>query len=245
MHISLHTVGEAVHRPAAVAAPRDRILDWLRHCELFSHAGLPVLTHVAEHCTARTLAPGTAVFEAGAPSDGFYLVIFGSVALTLPGPDGAEKLVELVGPRECFGQAAMFLELPFPVAAGATSETLLLHVPRGVVFELLDRDPALARKMLAGMSLRMRRLIHDIEGYAFRSASSRIADYLITLADGADGVRLPVSKGALASKLLVAPATLSRVLKEWVRAETITVKGRVIGLIDPAALRVAARRDRG
>jgi CRP-like cAMP-binding protein len=237
-------IAEPGHRPAAVAASRDRVLDWLRHCELFSHAGLPALTRVAEQCTARTLTPGTAVFAAGTPSDGFYLVIFGSVSLTLPGPGGAEKLVELVGPRECFGQAAMFLELPFPVAAHATSETLLLHVPRGVVFELLDQDPSLARKMLAGMALRMRRLIHDIEGFAFRSASSRIADYLLTLSAGAATVRLPVAKGALASKLLVAPETLSRVFKEWMRAGIITVKGRAIALLDPAALRVAARRDR-
>lgn len=244
MHAIPQVTVDPGRRPAAVAASRDRVLDWLRHCELFSHCGLPVLTRVAEHCAARTLSPGTAVFAAGTPSDGFYLVIFGSVSLTLPGPGGAEKLVELVGPRECFGQAAMFLDLPFPVAAHATSETLLLHIPRGIVFELLDQDPSIARKMLAGMALRMRRLIHDIDGYAFRSASSRIADYLLTLSNGATSVRLPVAKGALASKLLVAPETLSRVFKEWARAGTITVKGRAIGLVDPVALRVAARRDR-
>ncbi len=234
-----------VRVPATRTASQERVIDWLRHCALFSHMGMPELTRIAAECMASTCPTGTTLFLPGARADGFYIVIFGSVSLMLQGPDRVEKLVELVGPGECFGQAAMFLEMPFPVASRCLGETLLLHVPRQPVFELLDHDTVLAKKMLAGMAFRMHRLIHDIEGYAFRSAASRIADYLLTLAAGVGpSFRLPVSKGTVASKLLIAPETLSRVLKAWMAAGHIEMHGRSMTLRDTDSLRGIACCDR-
>lgn len=229
----------------SATASRQRVVDWLKHCALFSHVGPPALSRIAAECQSSTHAAGTTIFLPGTSSDGFYIVIFGSVALSLPGPEQTEKLVELVGPGESFGQAAMFLEIPFPVVSRSLSETLLLHVPRKPMFDLLEQDSALARKMLAGMALRMHRLIHDIEGYAFRTAASRIADYLTTTsAESGSTFKLPVSKTVLASKLLITPETLSRVLKAWIKLGHVEVRGRQITIRAPDTLKGIARCDR-
>ncbi len=229
----------------SAAASRQRVVDWLKHCALFSHVGPPSLSRIAAECVSSTYAAGTTIFVPGTTSDGFYIVIFGSVALLLPGPGQTEKMVELVGPGESFGQAAMFLEIPFPVASRSLTETLLLHVPRKPMFDLLEQDTTLARKMLAGMALRMHRLIHDIEGYAFRTAASRIADYFMTTSSGSGpSFRLPVNKTVLASKLLIAPETISRVLKAWIKQGYVEVRGRQITIRAPDSLKEIARCDR-
>jgi len=234
-------------KSAATVEPTlpDRVAGWLSHSTLFSHLSMRALTPVATACITQTCPAGSTLFMPGSRADGFYVVVYGSVSLSLPGPDGTEKLIELVGPGECFGQAAMFLEVPYPIAGRCLTETLLLQVPKEPFFVLLDQDPVLTRKMLTIMAMRMHRRIHDIEGYAFRSAASRLADFLLSLqATSGNTVRLPVSKSVLASKLLFTPATLSRILKEWMEAGHIAVSGRSITLCDLAALQSIGRCDR-
>lgn len=62
-------------------------------------------------------ARGEVLFRRGDPSEGFYTVIFGQMKLAFTSPSGAEKVVEVMGPGQSFGEAMMFLEEPCLVNA--------------------------------------------------------------------------------------------------------------------------------
>jgi CRP-like cAMP-binding protein len=125
------------------------------------------------------------------------------------------------------------------VSADALDDTLLLHVSKAAVFEMLERDQRFARKMLAGLSRRLHGLICDVEAYSLRSGAQRVIGYLLKdekLADG-DCITLPVGKAVLASRLNLTPEHFSRILHELVDGGMIEVDGKAITIRNVEKLR--------
>ena len=94
---------------------------------------------------------------------------------------GNEKTVEILGPRKSFGEAVLFLDRPYPVFAEALEDTLLLHIDRHVVFDLIEQNPAFSRSLLAGMAIRLHSMLRDVEDYSLHSGSQRLISYLFSL----------------------------------------------------------------
>ena len=213
--------------------------DFLKRLPLFTDFGPDELNPIAAATTEQHIARGTAVFQRGDPCNGFHTVIFGQVKLGFVSAQGNEKIVEVVGPGHSFGEALMFMERPYILNAHALSDTLLLHISRNVIFGELERNPLLARRMLAGMSRRLHGLISDVESYSLRSGSQRIVGYLLKDEPSGDGAQvvLGMSKKMLASRLNLTPEYFSRVLHELVDKGMIAVRGREITILDIGRLR--------
>ncbi|MCC7487395.1 MAG: Crp/Fnr family transcriptional regulator [Burkholderiales bacterium] len=187
-------------------------------------------------------ARGEVLFRRGDASEGFYTVIFGQVKLAFTSPSGAEKVVEVMGPGQSFGEAVMFLEKPYPVFAQALSDSVLLHISRSVVFAEIERDPRFARRIISGLSRRLHSLVIDLETYTLRSGTQRLIGYLLRgvpegAAAGPVEVALTISKTVLASRLSLTPEHLSRILHDLTEDQLVSVEGRSIRILDVEALR--------
>lgn len=186
------------------------------------------------------------LFHKGDVADGFYATVFGQVKLALTSPQFTEKVVRIVGPGESFGEAMAFLDRPYAVYAQALTDSLILFVPRRAVFALMEHDAAFARKMIAGMSLRLHNLIEDVEAYSLHSCTQRVVGYLLREA-GEDAPRrvtltLPVSKTVIASRLNLTKETLSRVLHNLAERGLIRVERREVTIEDRDELRALHER---
>ncbi|HEX6969865.1 MAG TPA: Crp/Fnr family transcriptional regulator [Micromonosporaceae bacterium] len=182
------------------------------------------------------LGKGEILFHQGDPVRGFFVVRRGQMQLSISTAEGAEKVVEIVTTGESFGEAVVFDGLRYPVTATALVATDLVAVSSTVVHDLLDRDPAFARRMLANMAVRLRRLIRDVEAYSLRSGIQRVVGFLLHEAGGESAgtvtLTLPTTKHVLASRLNIAPETLSRILRDLSAEGLISVEGRRITLRD-------------
>lgn len=220
---------------------RVRIPEFLGRLPMFSMMSEAELDRIAAHTLPAYAAKGTAVFHAGDPCVGFHIVVYGQVKLGFHSPQGGEKVVEIIGPGQSFGEALMFLEKPYIVFAAALSDTMLLHVAKQCVFEELARDPVFARKMLSGLSRRLHSLVKDVEAYSLRSSAERFIGYL--LRDDRDEnaapteVQLSAGKSVVASRLNMTPEHFSRVLHELSEAGLIAVEGKTVRILDLARLR--------
>ena len=186
------------------------------------------------------VARGEILFHRGDPCNGFHIVVQGQIKLAFTSPQGNEKVVEIINPGQSFGEALMFMDKPYIVFAQALAETQLLHVAKTALFGELEHDPRLARKMLAGLSMRLHQLINDVESYSLQSGKQRIIGYLLRdLADdkGAATVALPTSKGIIASRLNLTQEHFSRILHELGENGLIEVHGRKIIIPDIDRLR--------
>jgi len=210
----------------------------LRRIPLFSELSEADIQLVARYTRERQVARGEVLFQRGDLPHGFYFVVSGQVKLAFSSSQGTEKVVEIIGPMQSFGEAVMFMNHPYPVFAEALSETLLVHVGQAVVSELIDQDSTFARKLLAGMAIRLHGLIQDVETYSLRSSTQRVIGYLLQVADNDAPceIALPTSKQVIASRLNLTPETLSRIFHDLSNAGLITVQGKRVSLHDPVRL---------
>ncbi|MCU0841792.1 MAG: Crp/Fnr family transcriptional regulator [Thiobacillaceae bacterium] len=180
------------------------------------------------------------LFNKGDTPTGIHVVVMGQIKLFLPAQNGWEKVIHMEGPGSSFGEAVVFLDKPYPVSAQATQDSIVLLVGKEAITRTLDDNPALGRKMLASLSLRLHELLTDIEACTLRTSAQRVICYLTQQAP-ADANRFEValgtSKQTVASQLNLAPETFSRVLSHLVGAGLITVEGRRITVLDAERLR--------
>lgn len=209
---------------------------------LFQELTPAQIAHLAAHTRSKRLPKGEMLFQRGDIAHGFYFIVFGQVKLAFPSSSGNEKVVEILGPRQSFGEAAVFAQRPYPVFAQALADTLLLYVPRDALFELLETDNSFARNMLSGLAMRLHSLILDVESYSLRSSAQRVIGYLLQHCpnehcEGSIEITLPTSKQVIASRLNLTPETLSRILHDLAEARLIEMQGKHIKIGDLRRLR--------
>ena len=219
-----------------------RTQSFLAALPLFKELGPAELDRLAAGTTELHVPRGEVLFNKGDPCAGFHVVIYGQVKLSFVSPHGTEKVVEIIGPGFSFGEALMFMEKPYIVAAQTLADSLLLHVSKQAVFDEIEREPVFARKMLAGLSRRLHGLIGDIESYSLQSGTQRVIGYLLrqdedSAAAGTYAVTLPTSKSVVASRLNLTPEHFSRILHDLSAAGLVEVDGREVRIVDVARLR--------
>jgi CRP/FNR family transcriptional regulator, dissimilatory nitrate respiration regulator len=206
----------------------------LARIPLFAGLDTEEIKRISANTREVAVARGEALFHRGDKADGFYIVVYGQMKLAFTSPQGSEKVVEIIGPGQSFGEAVMFMDKPYPVMAQALADAQLLHIGRGALFNEIDHDPRLARKMIAGLSMRLHRLIADVESYSLHSARERVIGYLLReapddeRADAPYDIHLPTSKGTLASRLNITQEHFSRLLHDLSERGLIEVSGRSI-----------------
>ncbi|NCF10914.1 MAG: cyclic nucleotide-binding domain-containing protein [Gammaproteobacteria bacterium] len=214
------------------------LLDTLRRIPLFASLDDGELTPVAHAVHRHRLQRGEILFQKGDPALGFYYLVQGQVKLALLAPDGHEKVIELLGEGMTFGEAVMFIDRPYPAYAEVLRDSELLFIPRTPLLDAIQSNPALALKLLAGLSVRLHGMVREIEALSTRNSTQRVIGYL--LADRGDEdpdtLSLPASKALIASQLNLTPETFSRVLHDLQERGLISVDRRTIHLLDRGAL---------
>ncbi|MEO3712940.1 Crp/Fnr family transcriptional regulator [Roseateles flavus] len=224
--------------PATFDLPR-----YLSVLPLFGDMQPTELQALAEQgCQLHRMGRGETVFRVGQACDAFHVVVTGQVKLYALSPSGAEKVIELVGPGNSFGEALMFTDRPHIVNAQTLSECLLLSISKAAMMEEIARDPRFALRMLAGVSRRLHGLIRDVESYCLHSGIQRVIGFLLSEQeeDYEDGdtltVSLPVSKATIASRLSLTPEYFSRVLHELEAEGLIQIDRRDIRILNTRGL---------
>ena len=214
-------------------------------------AGFPLFQTLDETCRVRVAARARErrldrneiLFQKGDPARCLYLVVYGQIKLALPGVNGNEKVVELVGPLQNFGEESLLTDSPHPVFAQAVTESLLVLISKDAIADLVECAPAFARSMVTNLARHARKLIQDVETYTQHNGAQRVIGYLNDRCpDGGNPdisivVTLPASKQLIASRLNLTPETFSRILRDLEEASLIEVQGKQIRINNPRRLR--------
>ena len=223
------------------------VLGLISNLPMFKQATRPHLAELARHARTEHARRGSAILRRGERLHGLYAVAYGMVKIELRGDAGEEKVLRLVGAGETFGEAMMFLGEASPVDAVALGDTLLVMVPAAPLLALIESDASFTRSLLASMSQRFHGLVADVEASTLKSGLQRVAAYLDSLAEPAEGaghvVNLPATKTVIAARLGVTKETFSRLLRELATQGMIRVARREITILDREHLRKTARGE--
>jgi CRP-like cAMP-binding protein len=182
------------------------------------------------------------LFNKGDRLDGIYVVVTGQVKLCIPSQQGLEKVIGTLNGGAAFAEAVVFLDIPCPVSAQATQDSVLLVASKKVLLEVIDCNPRFSLKMLASLSMKLHQLMSDMETCTLMNSVQRVVCFLSHQIPDKNSlqyeVKLDTSKQMLASRLSLAPETFSRVLHHLVTAGLIEVKGRTIRILDAPRLKL-------
>jgi CRP-like cAMP-binding protein len=232
--------------PQAETRPRGPdipVEQFLVNLPLFSDLTPEEIARMAAGTRRIYAAKGETLFSRGERCEGFHVILYGQVKLFVTSPQGSEKVIDIIGPGTSFGEAILFLDMPYVVSAEALKDSLLLHVAKDVVLDGIERDSRFARRLLAGMSRKLHMLVRDVEANSLRTGLERVIGYLLREDSDTEGesrtatVLLPANKGTVASRLNITPEYFSRILHELANAGLIESDGRQVKVPDVERLR--------
>ena len=157
-------------------------------------------------------------------------------------PGGRRQLVlHLEGPYRVLAEVAVFLERPFyPASAEAVDPSVVVEVPRGAFYDLVDRRPPVARALIRYLARRQGELVRLLDRVVFREVGARLAEYLLgRLEREGQGFVLPTN-AELAGLVATVPEIVSRKLGQFYRAGWVRLEARRVWVVAPEALRALA-----
>lgn len=158
----------------------------------------------------RRFRRGETVFHLGDPGDALFIVMSGSIKITLPADTGDEAILATLRPGDFFGELALLDGAPRSATAVAIEATETYILPRDRFRELIATEPIMREALLATLAAEVRRLTHHVEELHFLDITGRLASRLgrmaaesgaTTLPDGAIRLAGPLTQGDLAAMI--------------------------------------------
>lgn len=213
----------------------------LRAAYLFAELDEAELAEVAAATHERHCMKDEVVLLKGDCPSGLFVVASGTIKIACQSPGGGEKVIDLPGPGQVFGESSLVLDRPYPYMASALAPTCLLHVDGRLLQGLAERSAGFARRLLAHLSWRVFASVRDIEDYRVRAPLERLIGFLLDHGDPAPDqdcpvVALGVPKHVVASRLGMTPESLSRCLRELSDSGLIAVGTDSVRMLDRARL---------
>jgi CRP/FNR family transcriptional regulator, dissimilatory nitrate respiration regulator len=221
--------------------------DQLRALPLFATLAPEAASAVVSQARGVEVPRGELLVRRGQRLDGMYTVLEGTLKIYLLSCNGDERVIRVVQPGDCFGEAIMFNAIPSPVFVQVLTRAHVCFLPRDAVYDALRRQPEFTFGMLQALSHLLQELIGDLEACCTQNARQRVAHYLLQQARGArraQRVVLPASKMVVASTLSLSAETFSRELHGLARDGIIRVQRRTILLLDKEGLTACAHQGR-
>ncbi|MFT6407972.1 MAG: CRP-like cAMP-binding protein [Arenicella sp.] len=212
-------------------------IDQVRALHLFAALSAQQFETLMNKSRSHQLKKSALLFTMGDSASSFCVLTSGSLKLTVDSPQGIEKVMMIVRPFELFAEAIMFMEKHrYPVNAIALEDSEVICFDNNTFVGFLRDSPDLSLKMLSLLSLRLHKQINEIELLSTQNSTSRVLNYLSTMItdDGSNStaMMLDTSKKNLASRLSIAPETLSRILHKLTIDGIIEIEGRCITVTD-------------
>jgi CRP/FNR family transcriptional regulator, dissimilatory nitrate respiration regulator len=204
------------------------------------------LAWLLDGAMVQTYTENTLLFSQGDKADRFYIVMAGRVNLFALTERGDQSIIEVFDPVQSFAEAALFSSGRYPLNCEVVSGSRLLPVAGGVFMKRLSERRPLALRLLAGLADKRVMLIDEISELKSKSPVQRLATFLLTLAKNSPTteqgahVRLPITKAVLASRIGIAPESLSRALAR-LKGAGVESQGRELILTNLEALRAMVK----
>ena len=223
------------------------MVERLRRLPLFARLSPEELAGLAARLRPRSYKRADVIFRKDDPGTHLYLVLEGAVKIALPGEFGQEALVAIMRPGDFFGELALFDRSPRSATAVALEDTRAALLASDDFIAFLERHPGAVRLVLETLARTIRRLSDRVEHLTFLDVPSRVAKYLLDLAQASApaGERTASSPGTLELNLTqdelaafvgASRVSVNRVLGDLERREIVSIRRRRISIRDPERL---------
>jgi CRP-like cAMP-binding protein len=193
----------------------------------------------------RTFERGSYLFRQGDPGSHLHMVVRGQVKIGHVGEGGGEIVFAIAGPGEVFGELSLFDEEGERTAdAQALEPTECIVIAKAPLLEFLTARPGLLLRIIASLSVYIKRKDATMGEVAFLDIAGRVATKLVQLADTkgrptADGTSIDVTlnQRTLAAMVGATRENVNRALRRFSDLGYIRIDRSSITVVNREQLR--------
>jgi CRP-like cAMP-binding protein len=225
--------------------------DALAAVPLFSGLDPAGLADLARGMRVRRFRRGETVFHVGDPGDALFIVMAGSIKITLPADTGDEAILATLRSGDFFGELALLDGAPRSATAVAIEPTETYVLSRDGFRELIASQAQMREALLATLAAEVRRLTNHVEELHFLDITGRLASRLVRLSaeggashlsDGAVRLAGPLTQGDLAAMIGCTRQSVNKLLGLFSDDGLIRLERDRIVVLDLDGLKRAAHR---
>ena len=188
------------------------------------------LRALSTHATEQTYQKNAVVVNEGDQSNTIFIILSGRVKVFLRNAEGREMSINVLGPREYFGE--LVIDEGARSASIATLETCRFMIVTKADFKaLVMSNPDFALKLINRLMQRVRALTDNIRSLALLDVYGRVARLLLELAIEQDGrlvVPEKLTQQDIAERVGSSREMVSRIFKDLVFGGYISIENKLI-----------------
>ena len=123
------------------------------------------------------------IFSQGDPANAVFYIQSGRVKLTVVSAAGKEAVIAHLPTGSFFGEAALAGNAKRVSSANALESSTIIRIEKGVMQDLLQREPKFADRFLTHLLARNIRMEADLVDHLFNSCEKRLARLLMLMAN--------------------------------------------------------------
>ena len=214
-----------------------RIADFLAESPLFACLSPTDRLALAGKMRARHFARDEVVFHRDDEAGHVFLIVAGTVKVSVPDESGREVVIALERGGDVFGDLALFDEAKRSATVTAMTETSALALGRADFMNVLERNPEAMRRMLGLLAKTVRRSTGHVEDLVFLDLPGRVAKCLLDISEASGTERVELTQEDLAAFVGGARVSVNRVLAEFDGRHAIVIGRGHIDIVDRDLLR--------
>src|SRR5574340_8399 len=148
------------------------------------------------------------IFMEGDECTGLYIIRTGRVKILRSSSQGKEQIIKILNPGELLGFEVFYDGKVYKNTAVAMEECELCYVDKNIFFQILEKEPSVAKKLILAMGEELNHAYERIGNLGLLNAREKLAHLLFTLAheygvksDGGVKLNLTLSRLEIAELL--------------------------------------------
>jgi CRP-like cAMP-binding protein len=188
------------------------------------------------------VAAGTVIYEPDDAAQNVHFIHRGQVRLYQVGPEGTQRLVEILGPGDWFGVASLARAEKYGLKAVVVNAAVISEARADKIYDAVTRKPEAALELSRQLATKVQHAHDEAANLIFQDCNDRLIQTLIRFSHSAaatptnEGVVLRITHHQLAQAVGVARETVSLALTQ-LRHRNLLRTGRNQLTFNPEALK--------
>ena len=140
------------------------------------------MTEIRARLHRKAFPAGSHVITADQSAEAIYIVLSGSVKISLPNVDGSQVTFAILGPGQIVGEMSVLDDAYRSANVVTLEKTTLFWMDRGYFQSCLKTMPQLTHNLMRELTSRLRQANRQIEALASLDVASRVARQLVAFA---------------------------------------------------------------
>jgi CRP-like cAMP-binding protein len=219
-------------------------LSVLRQHPMFRDLGSEALDQLCRYAKHTSLRRGATICSKGDPGNFLFIVISGTVKISVSSPDGRNAILNLINAGDLFGEVAVLDGQARTADAIANTNCEIFVLDRRDFLPFVRGQPELAMRLIELLCTRLRWTSDQVEQVILQDLPGRLASALLGLTDKRklepQSQTIAITQQEISEMVGMTRESINKQLRAWAARGWVRLEHGAIVVLDGASLRELA-----